>query len=62
MAYASAESGGYGDASVIQFDPAHAEHIKVPDAELLFRGEYQRCDAVAGYTLTFGACPTTGVK
>ncbi len=42
MAYASAESGGYGDASVIQFDPAHAEHIKVPDAELLFRGEYQR--------------------
>jgi hypothetical protein len=44
MAYASAEGGGgYGvDASIIHFDPAHADHIKVPDAELLFRGEYQR--------------------
>ena len=41
MAYASAEGGGgYGvDASIIHFDPAHADHIKVPDAELLFRGE-----------------------
>ena len=43
MAYASAEGGGYGvDASVIHFDPAHPDHINVPDAELLFRGEYQR--------------------
>jgi hypothetical protein len=44
MAYASAEGGGgYGvDASIIHFDPAHADHIRVPDAELLFRGEYQR--------------------
>jgi VCBS repeat-containing protein len=43
MAYASAEGGGYGaDASIIHFDPAHADHIQVPDAELLFRGEYQR--------------------
>jgi FecR protein len=43
MAFASAEGGGYGaDASVIHFDPAHADHIQVPDAELLFRGEYQR--------------------
>jgi FecR protein len=42
MAYASAEGGGYGaDASVIHFD-SHADHIQVPDAELLFRGEYQR--------------------
>jgi hypothetical protein len=44
MAYASAEGGGgYGvDVSIIHFDPAHADHVRVPDAELLFRGEYQR--------------------
>ena len=38
MAYASAEGGGgYGvDASIIHFDPAHADHIKVPTRNCCF--------------------------
>jgi hypothetical protein len=41
MAYASA-AGGYGAASVIHPNADHADAIVVPDAELLFRGDYKR--------------------
>src|SRR5208282_5629504 len=43
MAYASAAEGGYGaGASVIHADASHSEYISVPDAELLFKGEFHR--------------------
>ncbi len=43
MAYASAAEGDYGsNGSVIHADASHAESISVPDAELLFRGEFRR--------------------
>jgi hypothetical protein len=43
MAYASATGGyGAGGASVIHPNPADADSIVVPDAELLFRGDYKR--------------------
>ena len=43
MAYASAAEGDYGsNGSVIHADASHAKSISVPDAELLFRGEFRR--------------------
>jgi FecR-like protein len=43
MAYASATGGyGAGSASVIHPNAAHPDAIVVPDAELLFRGDYKR--------------------
>jgi len=43
MAYASALSGGYGSGpSVIPIDPSHPGAVSIPDAELLFTGDFQR--------------------
>src|SRR5271170_4126643 len=43
MAYASTHEGGYGaGASVIHTDPSHGDFISIPDAELLFLGNYHR--------------------
>ena len=43
MAYASAAEGGYGSSlSVIHTDASHADSVSVPDAELLFKGEFHR--------------------
>ena len=43
MAYVSATEGGSGvGASVIHPDSSHSEYISVPDAELLFRGDFHR--------------------
>jgi len=42
MAYASTE-GGYGaTASVFNFSPSHADTVSIPDAELLFTGDFKR--------------------
>ncbi len=45
MAYASAE-GGYGAGapaiSVFHFDAARPDHVNIPDAELLFTGDFRR--------------------
>ena len=43
MAYASTTEGDHGTlatSTVIRVDPAHADHIDVPDAALLFTGQY----------------------
>jgi hypothetical protein len=43
MAYASAMQGGYGaGASVIHADASHFDSVSVPDAELLFTGDFKR--------------------
>src|SRR5208282_3537583 len=43
MAYASTHEGGYGAAaSFIHADPAHPDFVSVPDAALLFTGDYRR--------------------
>src|SRR5580658_5164116 len=41
MAYASAE-GGHANASVFHFDASHADCVSIPDAELLFTGDFKR--------------------
>ena len=43
MARVSTTDGGYGGgAFVIHTDSSHSEYVSVPDADLLFRGEYHR--------------------
>jgi FecR protein len=43
MAYTTATEGGFGvAATVIQPDRSHSESISIPDAELLFRGDFHR--------------------
>ena len=43
MARVSTTDGGYGGgAFVIHADSSHSEYISVPDADLLFRGDYHR--------------------
>jgi hypothetical protein len=43
MAYVSTAEGGYGAAaSLIHHDPGHSSPVSIPDAELLFNGEFRR--------------------
>ena len=43
MARVSTTEGGYGGgASVIHTNSSHSEYVSVPDADLLFRGDYHR--------------------
>ena len=43
MARVSTTEGGYGGgASIIHTDSSHSEYVSVPDADLLFRGDYHR--------------------
>src|SRR5580698_7377820 len=43
MAYVTAEGEGYGaHASVIHIDASHPDHVIVPDAQLVFTGDYKR--------------------
>jgi Legume lectin domain/FecR protein len=43
MARVSAAGGGYGGgATVVPTDSSHSDYVSVPDAELIFRGDYHR--------------------
>jgi hypothetical protein len=43
MAYTTATEGGFeAAASIIHADSSHLEYVSVPDADLLFRGDYHR--------------------
>ena len=43
MARVSTTEGGFGGgASIIHTDSSHSEYVSVPDADLLFRGDYHR--------------------
>jgi hypothetical protein len=43
MAYKFSTEGGYGiGVSAFHYDALHADHVDIPDAELLFRGHFAR--------------------